>query len=953
MSIETEYNGDIANADVILDGVAITGDLFTSSDLDFFVYENSSLGNLSVEFESPTNSTSNRFTVSVHNKDGDVIYAESSGSNISFDHPSIQSDAVYFSVKAWTANHNDEQYSLKITQSDDLASHSFITEDEPNNSFETATSIFNSNANTGQLYGPDDEDFFKVSAARLGDISITFVAPDTTSTTQTRFVVELYDSNFNLMNSEEVSSVTVLDTAIGETGDFYIKVSYSYPYEDGIYQFTVDAPYNASPTISLPFEYYYALNGKSFNASLEGINYTDPENDEWTHTAIKMISRDSLDKQLLASYLDASLPYDEWQTFENINVSKILYTRPSKFSVNEIQAAAWDGSSWSNVTSTYLVSVADIISGDDTDNEITTTIGSQDSYVINGLGGHDKLDISFINKEVDTSINHHFDSAEDYDEQEIFLLNFEEITYRLPDEGWTIYAEDDLVERFYLGSENDTVNAKVDGDFYYGGRGYNYYRSPTELESIEYDAAAKTVTSSSGVDVVENFLVFGTAGDDEYHGRTKDDITLLDWFTVLLDEEEFPYEKIDMFVPLGGNNKLNGKAGIDVAWYGGNDTPISVDLSQEIANHSNGNTDSLINIEMIVATDHDDVLIGDDKDNLFALFNGNDNLDGGLGSDSVSFSLSTSGVIVSLQDGTAQAVDKESASGFGDKSLTSIENVVGTEQADQLIGDDFQNYIAGDDGDDQLIGGAGDDYLIGGIGNDTLTGGAGDDQFVYYLNAAAPIGSDTITDFAAEEDNIYLIGYNENALVRTLNSLGDDVIELLEDDPDSSITIKSSGPLDSLTISLAKSKTLILTDSDISTNLGVNSVGKASSSQTEFHSVKIDGVTDFNTQISSSASEGGPISISDVVSQLRDIVGLDSLTGKAKAAADIDNDGEVQIADVVSNLRHIVGLDQIDTFDLVTDNGFVINALHANSVGNLSLVINGDADQSHSEFIIA
>jgi hypothetical protein len=152
---------------------------------------------------------------------------------------------------------------------------------------------------------------------------------------------------------------------------------------------------------------------------------------------------------------------------------------------------------------------------------------------------------------------------------------------------------------------------------------------------------------------------------------------------------------------------------------------------------------------------------------------------------------------------------------------------------------------------------------------------------------------------------------------------------------------------------LKQSGTLELIGDNSSEKILLDSAGHGSSKQVEFNSVKIDGVTDFNTQISSSTADGSPISISDVVSQLRDIVGLDSLTGKAKAAADIDNDGEVQISDVVSNLRHIVGLDQIDTFDLVTDNGFAINALHANSVGNLSLVINGDADQSHSEFIIA
>ncbi|MBT5505505.1 MAG: hypothetical protein HOK17_00005, partial [Flammeovirgaceae bacterium] len=40
----------------------------------------------------------------------------------------------------------------------------------------------------------------------------------------------------------------------------------------------------------------------------------------------------------------------------------------------------------------------------------------------------------------------------------------------------------------------------------------------------------------------------------------------------------------------------------------------------------------------------------------------------------------------------------------------------------------------------------------------------------------------------------------------------------------------------------------------------------------------------------------------------------------------------------------------INSFDLVTDNGFAINSLNSDSAGNLTLVINGDADQSHVDW---
>ena len=111
-------------------------------------------------------------------------------------------------------------------------------------------------------------------------------------------------------------------------------------------------------------------------------------------------------------------------------------------------------------------------------------------------------------------------------------------------------------------------------------------------------------------------------------------------------------------------------------------------------------------------------------------------------------------------------------------------------------------------------------------------------------------------------------------------------------------------------------------------------------------------VTDLKTQIKkvgdSAASD--PINLSDVLAQLKHIIGLRELKANALQAGDTNNDGEVNLSDVLDNLKHIIGLRTIDTFNLVTDNGFAVNALDADSKGNLTLVINRDADQSHADW---
>jgi hypothetical protein len=82
------------------------------------------------------------------------------------------------------------------------------------------------------------------------------------------------------------------------------------------------------------------------------------------------------------------------------------------------------------------------------------------------------------------------------------------------------------------------------------------------------------------------------------------------------------------------------------------------------------------------------------------------------------------------------------------------------------------------------------------------------------------------------------------------------------------------------------------------------------------------------------------------VLQLRDIVGLSSLSGNQKTAADIDGDGDVAISDVVSNLRHIVGLDKIEQCALVDSSDQLVTNLTTSTIADLTLIQLGDVNLS-------
>ncbi|MEP3638461.1 MAG: CHRD domain-containing protein [Paracoccaceae bacterium] len=73
--------------------------------------------------------------------------------------------------------------------------------------------------------------------------------------------------------------------------------------------------------------------------------------------------------------------------------------------------------------------------------------------------------------------------------------------------------------------------------------------------------------------------------------------------------------------------------------------------------------------------------------------------------------------------------------------LSSIENVVGSNDGDVIIGSDVSNTLSGEDGDDVLNGQGGDDLLLGGEGSDTFT-------------FEGLFGNDTIGDFEVGVDRL-------------------------------------------------------------------------------------------------------------------------------------------------------------------------------------------------------
>lgn len=291
------------------------------------------------------------------------------------------------------------------------------------------------------------------------------------------------------------------------------------------------------------------------------------------------------------------------------------------------------------------------------------------------------------------------------------------------------------------------------------------------IENVEGTVYGDEIIGNDGANVLSggggNDWINGWEGSDTLHGGDGDD-TLLAAFQSVYGDAGVS----NSLFGGAGNDYLNGGVGADLldggdgddrAAYFGFISGVTVNLELQGSAQDTGaaGLDTLVGIENLSGTLHDDTLIGDDGNNWLwggggedtlvggagddilwsdghDLYGGvaNDILDGGDGTDTVNYwdnSYRTEGVDVRLYDGSGGKL-----SGGEDDVLIDIENVIGTQHGDIIYGDDANNVLdgyAGDDillyggdGDDTIYGGDGHDWaLVGGQGSDTIHGGEGND----------------------------------------------------------------------------------------------------------------------------------------------------------------------------------------------------------------------------------
>ena len=324
-------------------------------------------------------------------------------------------------------------------------------------------------------------------------------------------------------------------------------------------------------------------------------------------------------------------------------------------------------------------------------------------------------------------------------------------------------------DRAYGGSGNDTFHGGAGNDFLSGGNGHDHFLVGDGADTMfggggddafffnsSFDTVGKFFDGGTGYDIL---FIIGSNGLETVDLRD-DTVNAIDGLifgdytggpSSTVGEIQISAAQVEDLIFVEAMTHLDST--VQLSLFMGTETIL--DLGSLAVYSFNGPGDNVSIIgdadnENIIGSSIDDIIMAGFGDDTLAGGGGFDSLDGGGGADALNggadrdtavYVSGTAGVLADLQIATNNTNDAA-----GD-SYTSIENLTGSNHADNLRGDAQDNLIDGGIGGDTLFGRNGNDTLIGLNGYDTLYGGNGDD----YLSGGSSgdlliggLGADTL-----------------------------------------------------------------------------------------------------------------------------------------------------------------------------------------------------------------
>jgi len=298
-------------------------------------------------------------------------------------------------------------------------------------------------------------------------------------------------------------------------------------------------------------------------------------------------------------------------------------------------------------------------------------------------------------------------------------------------------------DRLDGGPGSDVLSGGPGNDSINGGTGLadtvDYLTSATGAVEVNLPAGVARGRGRDEIEGIEN--VTGTPFDDAIYGdELANALVGGDGSDTILGNRGS-----DFITPGEGDDTVNGGGDPDtVDYFFSNPTgPITIDLFGAVGTATGQGNDTLESIEAAGGGNFGDTMLGDNSQNAFFGFDGNDTLKGAVGAndflqggrgddvlDGGTGTGDTADFLSPLEGAAAVQVDLLAGTAFGQgtDTLEGIEKVNGSDFADSIVGDNLENTLFGFDGDDTIAGLGGNDFISGGPGHDTLDGGDGIDD---------------------------------------------------------------------------------------------------------------------------------------------------------------------------------------------------------------------------------
>lgn len=265
------------------------------------------------------------------------------------------------------------------------------------------------------------------------------------------------------------------------------------------------------------------------------------------------------------------------------------------------------------------------------------------------------------------------------------------------------------------GLGNDSMGGGADNDDLWGEDGNDTLAGDGGLDELHGGAGADNLNGGN-----DNDMLWGDDGDDTLSGESGND-------------RLFGGAGDDYLAGGAGADSIDGGDGFDTLSYWSAGAAISVDLSAGWGYAGDALNDRLSNLERVLGSAYNDIILGDWRDNSFTGYDGDDLLNGRSGNDELYGSTGNDTLLGAYGDDRLYGESGNDLldGGHGNDLLSGSigdDHLIGGAGMDTLRGDDGNDALEGGDGADTLSGGAGSDTLAGEAGDDTLNGDDGDDR---------------------------------------------------------------------------------------------------------------------------------------------------------------------------------------------------------------------------------